>query len=453
MDITRVPTSFWSLPTTTGNYAYTFNGVDQKLTVPHLTGSETVVSSGGTSVPTVGAGEITFTAGTCWALLLSDGSFYPMTPSPDLLTIQDTSSNGNPATVNVGTGDAVTMAYSQKQDVYNRLLEYGGSKGVWFNGVDAYGDTGKSFDFQGADIEASFSILTDVIPSADFLINQGDASVVDFGFLLLNDTQIRVYVGTSFAVFNVPTISDEVKHTYTIAYDDSENTVRVTTEGLDQTLPLVPSLFSGLDNLALCARASDKANNVNGVVSFVYLKLDGIEQLNCLSANAHFDGTNNIIPDSSGEGNDIILTNTQFVWDNALDDGSETVDGQTITNVGDKFHSSNNFDGNIKQTDATLLTTPFWSAGGVSFDEKSYADFDSHINGTDNVWVKWNSIGGVCHVMEILTYDVTKVFTQAEYNQMLAWLGGAACGSGVVPFNFSFNFSDADNSANIAAIT
>ena len=55
-----------------------FNGTTQSITAPHLVGTETVVSSFGTSVPTVAAGTISFTAGTCAILLLSDGTLYEM---------------------------------------------------------------------------------------------------------------------------------------------------------------------------------------------------------------------------------------------------------------------------------------------------------------------------------------------------------------------------------------
>jgi len=55
-----------------------FNGTTHSITAPHLAGTETVVSSFGTSVPTVAAGTISFTAGTCAILLLSDGTLYDM---------------------------------------------------------------------------------------------------------------------------------------------------------------------------------------------------------------------------------------------------------------------------------------------------------------------------------------------------------------------------------------
>ena len=55
----------------------TFDGTAY-LAVSELVGTETVTSSGGTSTPSISAGRIDFTAGTCWNLVLSNGSVYPM---------------------------------------------------------------------------------------------------------------------------------------------------------------------------------------------------------------------------------------------------------------------------------------------------------------------------------------------------------------------------------------
>ena len=51
-------------------------GGTEYATNGNLVGTETVVSSEGTSTPTISAGRIDFTAGTCWNLLLSNGSHY-----------------------------------------------------------------------------------------------------------------------------------------------------------------------------------------------------------------------------------------------------------------------------------------------------------------------------------------------------------------------------------------
>lgn len=79
----------------------TFDGSTGYLAAAHLGGTETVVSSDGTSTPTISAGRIDFTAGTCANLLLSDGTFYPM--EEDIGAIHyDTSGGGNDATASGG---------------------------------------------------------------------------------------------------------------------------------------------------------------------------------------------------------------------------------------------------------------------------------------------------------------------------------------------------------------
>ena len=65
-------------PIMRGAYMLTLDGVDDKIVAAHLSGSETVVSSTGTSTPTIGVGEITFDSGTCGDLILSDGTHYPL---------------------------------------------------------------------------------------------------------------------------------------------------------------------------------------------------------------------------------------------------------------------------------------------------------------------------------------------------------------------------------------
>lgn len=60
-----------------GARCYLFDGVNDYLAIASLVGTETVVSSSGTAVPTISAGRIDFTSGTCWNLQISNGSIYP----------------------------------------------------------------------------------------------------------------------------------------------------------------------------------------------------------------------------------------------------------------------------------------------------------------------------------------------------------------------------------------
>jgi hypothetical protein len=63
----------------TDTYCLNFDGTSGTyLIVPHLVGDETIISSEGTATPSISAGEIHFTAGTCANLYVSDGTIYPL---------------------------------------------------------------------------------------------------------------------------------------------------------------------------------------------------------------------------------------------------------------------------------------------------------------------------------------------------------------------------------------
>jgi len=87
------------------------------LAIGSLTGSETVTSSEGTSTPTISAGRIDFTAGTCWNLLLSNGSKYIIAEGAGT-TVYDVTSNAVHATLTSATlatfwaGTQDTLAYN-----------------------------------------------------------------------------------------------------------------------------------------------------------------------------------------------------------------------------------------------------------------------------------------------------------------------------------------------------
>lgn len=107
------------------SYAASFDGVDDYVAIPALSGSETVVSSQGTSVPTISAGRIDFTAGTCYELTLSNGSTYPLSEGVGDV-VYDVSGNGNHGTVN-NASTAVEGAgfWGGRQDDYHYNLENG----------------------------------------------------------------------------------------------------------------------------------------------------------------------------------------------------------------------------------------------------------------------------------------------------------------------------------------
>jgi hypothetical protein len=90
------------------------------IAAAHLTGSETVVSSSGTSTPSISAGRIDFTAGTCWDLLLSDGTHYPLAEGWGVDVGSSTSADDG-----VLTDSILANAWGATQDEYHYNIASG----------------------------------------------------------------------------------------------------------------------------------------------------------------------------------------------------------------------------------------------------------------------------------------------------------------------------------------
>jgi surface protein len=84
------------------------------ISAPHLTGTETVTRSGGTSTPSISSGRIDLTSGTCWDLLLSDGTHYPMAEGWGV-DLGDVSGEENHATIVNGV---LSDIWANKQSEY-----------------------------------------------------------------------------------------------------------------------------------------------------------------------------------------------------------------------------------------------------------------------------------------------------------------------------------------------
>lgn len=81
---------------------YKFDGVDDYVSLPHLTGAETIVSFGGEGVPSIAAGRLNCTAGTLWNVLMSDGTHLKCDEAAGA-TAFDSSGNGNHGTITNAT--------------------------------------------------------------------------------------------------------------------------------------------------------------------------------------------------------------------------------------------------------------------------------------------------------------------------------------------------------------
>lgn len=159
----------------------TFDGVDDVIAVPSLVGDETVVSSEGTSTPTISAGEIDFTAGTCWNLLLSNGSLYPMSEGGGN-KIYDVINSAHGTLTNAN----LTTAWATKQNVYHWNLTQGfnNSKLIqqtiaggyvsatsWISQVSFSGNFEIEFELTNEDANSVFGVteLSSPTPSLNYL--------------------------------------------------------------------------------------------------------------------------------------------------------------------------------------------------------------------------------------------------------------------------------------------
>jgi hypothetical protein len=108
------------------------NGVDNYISTPHLTGTETAINAG-TAIASISAGRIDFTVGTVWNLLLSDGTFYKCDEISGIM-IADSSGAGDHGTLMNTTlpGGRTT------QNEYSFQNEVGYSGALSSDGVDDY---------------------------------------------------------------------------------------------------------------------------------------------------------------------------------------------------------------------------------------------------------------------------------------------------------------------------
>lgn len=79
--------------------------------------------------------------------------------------------------------------------------------------------------------------------------------------------------------------------------------------------------------------------------------------------------------------------------------------------------------------DAYLGDNLFWSADGVTFDEKTYLNMFLHTSYNNDVWIKY---GDGCMVEDIVTTDT---LDEDQYDNMAEWKGATSCGNGVLPFD------------------
>lgn len=197
------------------------------IAAAHLAGTETVVSSGGTSTPSISAGRIDFTAGTCWDLTLSDGTHYKLAEGYGTL-ILDASGSGNHGVL---TNATLGSAWGGSQDEYHSNLIDGSGKRMLFDKINDYVNFG-SVGNLGVNCRVQFDFSTR--SSSQLIFSQRDAnsSCVLYQLAFSNtisfynsNGNIPIWIGTP----NGIDIRDAKKHT--LLFIKTGNDLSITIDG------------------------------------------------------------------------------------------------------------------------------------------------------------------------------------------------------------------------------
>jgi hypothetical protein len=311
-----------------------FDGVDDYIDASHLSGSETVLSSGGTSTPTIIAGQIDFTAGTCWDLVLSDGTHYPLAEGAGA-TVYDVSGNDNHSTAT----NITESSFWDTQDVYHYNFDKGFTNIATFDGVDDYVETGISGNCSSFDISASFitsSAVGVMLLDTRLAFNSGG---IILWFDATGNLKGRINTGSSSDVTAGTGWDDGVAHTARLVWDGL--TLELFVDGVSQDTVSKTGTISGSGDIWLCENQVGLNGNFHGQIWDVSIALDGVLEAQWLLN----EGVGTTAYDTSGNGNDITLSNITEVdfWGlkiPALADGTETALGGTINNPAVAGHNN-----------------------------------------------------------------------------------------------------------------
>lgn len=308
---------------------YVFDGVDDYIALPHLTGAETVVSHSGTGTASVAAGRLDCTAGTLWNVTLSDGTFLKCDEQAGT-TAYDSSGSGNHGTImNAtletfhGTQDVVSwqndMGYSDgtggvkiprneavtTQDVLGNPLQYSGrvpynasfarSHCVKLDGVDDYIDVPISLS-ASLSYDISFRARSDQSTYAS-IIGARDGRFVGLNFFVQNGV-FNFEHNSTILVSTVPSLNQKWR-VFRVTWDG--NTVSLFIDGVLENFVTDTSPVSVTANMRIGARSSGFQSNpnFNGEICDLLVNLDGTEVLKMPMA----EGAGTTIYDVSGNGN------------------------------------------------------------------------------------------------------------------------------------------------------
>jgi len=321
-----------------GSPATVWDGVAGIL-VTELVGSETVVSSGGTSTPSISAGQIDFTSGTCWDLVLSNGSVYPLQEESGS-SVYDTV-NGYTGTINGGT---VSVIRAGTQDVSHPFAFDGGSKVIAFDGASSILQSPAECNaiHQTGIYDITMTCVFDDITSVElggtaFPPNPITANGIRIGLDSGSLVFVLIYDATG---------TRALTHSGGPAITTGLHTIRVwSTDGVTSNIQI--------DNDTPDTATFDHtpSNSNTATVDYVLGATagGGAYHLSHISADGFFEysgassyGTT--APDLSGNGNDGVLTDADIVYYPALADGTDDVAGLGIRNKGGYIHNNGSFD-------------------------------------------------------------------------------------------------------------
>lgn len=370
-----------------------FDGATTKILASHLTGPETVVSSDGASTPSIGVGEITFTAGTCHSLILSDGTIYNLEENQGTICY-DSSGNGNHGTLT--TAD-LASARTTMDGIKCKSLVDGFTKGATMLDADwSSNDDGW--------YESRCKTTAGVTHAG-----RDDCLKIDmFGG-----------AGSKYTHKNV-------------GERTPDSHVRVSLEYFIPSNQPLPNLgFKLHDAGSPGADISGTLQEEDVWTSVTYDFVSPVTSTDRLNIQPLY--TSDILLEDQwvmyARNFKIIETETQVP---ALEDGTGGADGYPITNPGG--YIANGAVCKYVQTDPSLLARGdgFWVVGGA-FVRRDWADWLARTNLTQDQIDKW-VVDGVCCLKESALYQEGTVdgMKPYEFKKAVAWIGDSGCGAGTI---------------------
>ena len=330
----------------------------------------------------------------------------------------DTSGNGNDGTWTVGVGGVETLR-SATQDVIAHNALNGFSKVLSFD-LDGYFDTGITADATTITEVRFYTPNQSAIAGSQFLFGYRDDLTHRYACYITS-----IAVGLYWDAFAQMNVGVSGWNTFRVgggkAYLNGAEIADVGGTTLNASASTI--WIGAINNYA--------DDGVRGNIEYAKIWKGGVLVGEWHSKNAYNNGTNIIMPDSTGT-NNATGTNVLEKYIPALDDGTDDVEGLGLTNPPcdgvNRIH--NNAESKIQQTEDGLKDNPFWSANGTDYDAKSWADFIAHANFDNNVVLKWDSS---CWLSDALTWAQDYSWTPSAYQLVLSWIGTPCWADALTP--------------------